>query len=331
MATFQGGKTPQPDPPRNLNAQRAGSGSRPSDPPKRPKKITVPWVRSRGSAAGEPLVMVTAYDYPQARTVDDAAELVLVGDSVAMVVLGHRDTLSLTLDEMLHHVKAVRRGMDRALLVADMPYGSFHLGPQQAVANALRLVKEGGAEAVKIEGARTDVVAALAAAEIPVMGHLGLTPQSLHAFGGFKVQGRGDQAADALLEAARAMEDAGCFSLVLECIPEALAGEVTAALSIPTIGIGAGPHCNGQVLVYHDLLGLEDRLAPRFVRRYSHQGADARDAVARFAADVRSRAFPSKEESFADPSRSEPAQRAVSNGDAVVAEPATDGLGKIYG
>jgi 3-methyl-2-oxobutanoate hydroxymethyltransferase len=266
-----------------------------------PKKITVPFVRE-AKAKGERLVMLTAYDYPQARLADQAGvDVVLVGDSLAMVVLGHADTLSVTMDEMLHHVKAARRGCERALLVADMPYGSFHLGPESAVANALRFVKEGGASAVKIEGARVDVVRALVDAEIPVMGHVGLTPQSIHRFGGFKVQGRGADARAALLEAATALEEAGAFSLVLECIPTELAREVGERLSIPTIGIGAGPYCDGQVLVWHDLLGIEERIAPRFVRRYAELGRATRDAVAAFARDVRSGAFPSREEGFEDP------------------------------
>jgi 3-methyl-2-oxobutanoate hydroxymethyltransferase len=270
---------------------------------KRPKRITVPWVRDKSRHA-EPLVMVTAYDYPQARLAEAAeVDLVLVGDSLAMVVLGHEDTLSLTVDEMLHHVKAARRGTQRALLIADMPYGSFHLGPMQAVENALRFVKEGGAQAVKIEGARPDVVRALVDAEIPVMAHLGLTPQSLHRFGGFKVQGRGDAAATSLLEAADALVEVGAFALVLECIPTELATEVSQRLPIPTIGIGAGAGCDGQVLVYHDLLGFEDRISPRFVRRYADLGTDVRRALADYAADVRARRFPSVEESFADPSR----------------------------
>lgn len=269
----------------------------------RPQKITVPWVTGV-PGRGERLVMVTAYDFPQGRTADSAGvDLVLVGDSLAMVVLGHPDTLAVTVDEMLHHVKAVRRGVERALLVADMPFGSFHLGSEQAVGSALRFVKEGGAQAVKIEGARTEVIAAIAGAEIPVMAHLGLTPQSLHRFGGFKVQGRGEAAAGALLEAAAAVEEAGAFSLVLECVPAELAAEVTARVAIPTIGIGAGPGCDGQVLVYHDLLGMEERIAPRFVRRYAELGRAGREAVAAFAADVRAGRFPSAAESFADPSR----------------------------
>ncbi|HSM50222.1 MAG TPA: 3-methyl-2-oxobutanoate hydroxymethyltransferase, partial [Thermoanaerobaculia bacterium] len=251
----------------------------------------------------ERLVMLTAYDYPTARLVEAAgADVVLVGDSLAMVVLGHADTLAVTMDEMLHHVRAARRGTERALLVADMPYGSFHLGPEQAVANAVRFLKEGGAEAVKIEGARPEIVRALVAAEVPVMGHLGLTPQSLHRFGGFKVQGRGEEAREALLAAAEEVEAAGAFALVLECIPSPLAAEVSARLAIPTIGIGAGAGCDGQVLVFHDLLGFEERIAPRFVRRYAELGRDAREALAAFAADVRAGRFPSAAEGYEDPS-----------------------------
>ncbi len=274
-----------------------------SGQPAAPRKVTVPAVAS-APERGEKLVMVTAYDYPQGRQVDAAgADLVLVGDSLAMVVLGHADTLSVTVEEMLHHVKAVRRGVTRALLVADMPFGSFHLGTEAAIANALRFVKEGGAQAVKIEGARPELVAALAAAEIPVMAHLGLTPQSVHKLGGFKVQGRGEEASRRLVEAAVELEAAGAFALVLECIPAALAEEISARLAIPTIGIGAGPACDGQVLVYHDLLGLEERIAPRFVRRYAQLGSEVRRAVEAFAADVRAGRFPSAAESYGDPSQ----------------------------
>lgn len=268
------------------------------------ERITVPRVAS-APERGEKLVMITAYDYRQGRLVDEAGvDVVLVGDSLAMVVLGHDDTLSVTVDEMLHHVKAVRRGVERALLVADMPYGSFHLGAPDAVANALRFVREGGAQAVKIEGPRPTIVAALVDAEIPVMAHLGLTPQSVHKMGGYKVQGRGEEARRDLLAQALELEAAGAFSLVLECVPSELAAEVTEALTIPTIGIGAGPACDGQVLVYHDLLGLEDRLSPKFVRRYADLGTQACEAVARYAEDVREGRFPSAEESFDDPTRS---------------------------
>lgn len=267
-----------------------------------PKKVTVPWVAS-APADRRKVVMVTAYDFQMARTLDAAGvDVVLVGDSLANVVLGHDDTLAVTLEEMLHHVRAVRRGLTRALLVADMPYGSFHLGEAAAVENALRFVKEAGAEAVKIEGPRPRTVEALAGAEVPVMAHLGLTPQSVHKLGGYKVQGRGVEAREALLAAARELEAAGAFSLVLECVPAALAAEVTAALSIPTIGIGAGAGTTGQVLVYHDLLGLEERIAPRFVRRYAELGRAAREAVAAFAADVRAGRFPGEAESYGDPS-----------------------------
>ncbi|HEV3457806.1 MAG TPA: 3-methyl-2-oxobutanoate hydroxymethyltransferase [Thermoanaerobaculia bacterium] len=262
------------------------------------KNVTVPWVAA-ARQRGEALVMVTAYDYPQGRTADAAgADVVLVGDSLAMVVLGYPDTLSVTMEEMLHHARAVRRGVKRALLVGDMPFGSFHLGIDAAVGNAIRFVKEAGAQAVKIEGARPEVVAAMVRAEVPVMAHLGLTPQSVHRLGGFKVQGREETARRAILEAALAVEEAGAFALVLECVPADLAAEITAGLAIPTIGIGAGPHCGGQVLVYHDLLGLEERIAPRFVRRYAELGMLSREGIERFAADVRGGRFPAAAESY---------------------------------
>jgi 3-methyl-2-oxobutanoate hydroxymethyltransferase len=262
------------------------------------KNVTVPWVAA-ARQRGEALVMVTAYDYPQGRTADAAgADIVLVGDSLAMVVLGYPDTLSVTMEEMLHHVRAARRGVKRALLVADMPFGSFHLGIDAAVGNAIRFVKEAGAQGVKIEGARPEVVAAMVKAEVPVMAHLGLTPQSVHRLGGFKVQGREEAARQAILEAALAVEAAGAFALVLECVPADLAAEITAGLAIPTIGIGAGPRCGGQVLVYHDLLGLEERIAPRFVRRYAELGKLSREGIESFAADVRSGRFPAAEESY---------------------------------
>ena len=283
---------------------------------KRPKTITVPLVTA-APERGEKLAMVTAYDYPQGRAADTAGvDMVLVGDSLAMVVLGHADTLSVTMDEMLHHTKAVRRGVEQALLVADMPYGSFHLGPAQAVANAVRFIKEGGAQAVKIEGARIDVIRALVEAEVPVMAHVGLTPQSVHKFGGFKVQGRGEEARSALLAAAQACEEAGAFAIVLECVPASLAAEVSERLAIPTIGIGAGAACDGQVLVYHDLLGLEERIAPRFVRRYAQLGVASREAIAAYVDDVRTGRFPSAAESFEDPA---------------AAKRRDESVGKLYG
>ena len=263
-----------------------------------PKTVTVPWVAG-APERGDHLVMVTAYDFPQGRTADTAGvDIILVGDSLAMLVLGHPDTLSVTMDEMIHHTRAVRRGVKRALLVADMPYGSFHLGTEQAVGNAIRFVKEAGAQAVKIEGARPELVAAMSAAEVPVMAHLGLTPQSVHRFGGFKVQGRDEAARRFILDAAEKVEAAGAFALVLECVPTDLAAEVTRRLSIPTIGIGAGAACTGQVLVYHDLLGLEERIAPRFVRRYAELGVLSREGISRFADDVRAGRFPAPGESY---------------------------------
>lgn len=272
------------------------------------KSVTVPWVVA-APERGERLVMVTAYDYPQGRTADAAgADIILVGDSLAMVVLGYPDTLSVTMDEMIHHTRAVRRGVKRALLVADMPYGSFHLGTEQSVGNAIRFVKEAGAQAVKIEGARPELVAAMAAAEVPVMAHLGLTPQSLHRLGGFKVQGRSDEARQLILDAAVEVEAAGAFSLVLECVPTDLAAEISERLTIPTIGIGAGPECDGQVLVYHDLLGMEERIAPRFVRRYAEIGRLSREAIERFADDVRTGQFPAPGESYG---AARPAEEAV--------------------
>ncbi len=276
------------------------------------KSVTVPYVAA-APKRGDTLVMVTAYDFPQGRTADAAeVDIILVGDSLAMVVLGHPDTLSVTMDEMIHHTRAVRRGVKRALLVADMPYGSFHLGPDHAVGNAIRFIKESGAQAVKIEGGRTETVAALTAAEVPVMAHLGLTPQSVHRMGGFKVQGRDDRAQAAILAAAIELEEAGAFSLVLECVPTDLAAEISDRLEIPTIGIGAGPYCDGQVLVYHDMLGMEERIAPRFVRRYAEVGKDSREAIARYAADVRAGRFPAADESYGASKPVEP-------------------LGKVYG
>ena len=262
---------------------------------------TVPAVRSRKRATGSPpLVMVTAYDAPMARIADrGGVDLILVGDSLAMVVLGYEDTLQVTVDDMVHHVGAVRRAGPEALVVADLPWMSYHLDEADAVRNGAALVRA-GAQAVKLEGGRrrARMVAALVDAEIPVMGHLGLTPQSVHAMGGFKVQAREAEAARTLLDDARALQDAGCFGIVLEGIPDVVAGMVTEAVDVPTIGIGAGPWCDGQVLVFHDLLGLEDRTAPKFVRRYASLGADASAAVATFAADVRAGRFPADAESY---------------------------------
>ncbi len=263
-----------------------------------PLHVTVPAFRSR--KGGPPLVMVTAYDAPSARVADEAGvDAVLVGDSVAMVVLGYDDTLQVTVDDMARHVAAVARTRPRALVVADLPWMSYHLSVDEAVRNAAVLIRA-GAEAVKLEGGRRrlPVVEALLGAEIPVMGHLGLTPQSVHVMGGYRVQGQQADAAEALVDDALALAGAGCFAVVLECVPRELAAAVTRAVPVPTIGIGAGPDCDGQVLVFHDLVGLEDRVLPRFVRRYGSLKAEAVAAVAAYGADVRSGRFPSDEESY---------------------------------
>jgi 3-methyl-2-oxobutanoate hydroxymethyltransferase len=244
--------------------------------------------------------MVTAYDAPSARIADRAGvDLILVGDSVAMVVLGYDDTLQVTVDDMAHHTAAVARARPEAMIIADLPWLSYHTGVTDAVTNAATLVRA-GAQGVKLEGGRkrAAVVAAIADIEIPVIGHLGLTPQSIHMMGGFKVQGRHLDEARGLVDDARALAEAGCTAIVLEGVPDEVARMVTEAVPIPTIGIGAGPWCDGQVLVFHDVVGLEDRVAPKFVRRYADLGADGIQAVSEFAADVRSRKFPSDAESY---------------------------------
>jgi len=271
-------------------------------------KVTVPDLLQRKSlAAGsqnKKITCLTAYDYPTARLVDEAGvDVVLVGDSLAMVMLGHDSTLPLTLDEALHHTKAVRRGVARALVVADMPYGSYHGDISESLRNAIRFVKEAGAEAVKIEGGerRLELIARLTEAEIPVMGHIGLTPQSVNALGGYRVQGKTPNAAEQVLRDARAVEAAGAFSIVLEAIPRELAAEITKAVRIPTIGIGAGPDCDGQVLVLHDLLGLTFQNPPKFARRYANVGEAILKAVREYCADVESGRFPTDAESYHAP------------------------------
>ena len=263
-----------------------------------PLHVTVPSLRAR--KGGQPLVMVTAYDAPTARVADEAGvDIVLVGDSVAMVVLGYDDTLQVTVDDMARHVAAVARTHPRPLVVADLPWMSYHLSTDEAVRNAAVLVRAGAA-AVKLEGGRRrlPVIDALLGAEIPVMGHLGLTPQSVHVMGGYRVQGQQEEAARGLVDDAVALAEAGCFAIVLECVPREVAAAVTAAVPVPTIGIGAGPDCDGQVLVFHDLVGLEDRVLPKFVRRYGTLKADAVAAVAAYAADVRAGRFPADDESY---------------------------------
>ena len=249
----------------------------------------------------EPITMITAYDFPAARIADEAGlDAILVGDSLAMVVLGHPDTLSVTMDEMLHHARAVRRGASRALLIGDMPFMSYQADEAEALRNAGRFLKEAGMEAVKLEGGRAAAAAVrkIVRAGIPVQGHVGLTPQSVNALGGWKVQGRTATAARALLEDALALEDAGCFSLVLESVPDRVAALITDRLRVPTIGIGAGPGTSGQVLVLHDMLGLFDRFTPRFVKRYAELGQAARAALEAFRADVESGAFPTAGHSY---------------------------------
>ena len=263
--------------------------------------VTAPDVRAR-KGAEPPLVMVTAYDAPSARVVDGAGvDMILVGDSVAMVVLGYDDTLSVTTDDMARHVAAVARTRPGALIVGDLPWLSYHVSREDTVRNAAALVRA-GAGAVKLEGGhkRLDAIQAILDAEIPVMGHIGLTPQSIHALGGFKVQGRRLDAAKELVDDAVALAEAGCFALVLECVPDGLARMITDSVPVPTIGIGAGRHVDGQVLVYHDLLGFGPpgvRVA-KFVRRYAELEVESTSAVARFVADVRAGRFPSSAETY---------------------------------
>lgn len=263
-------------------------------------KITVPAILDR-KLRGEKITCLTAYDFPSARLVDEAGiDIVLVGDTLAEVVLGYDSTVPVTVDEMLHHVKAARRGVRRALLVADLPFGAYQLSREEGVRSAIRFFKEGGAEAVKLEGGRkrAELIEALVQAEIPVMGHIGLTPQSVHMQGGYRVQGKTLESAMDLLADAQAIEDAGAFALVLEGIPRELARLVTRRLRIPTIGIGAGPDCDGQVLVIHDLLGLTFNRPAKFVRRYADLSGTIRQAAERFAADVNSGCFPEDRECY---------------------------------
>jgi 3-methyl-2-oxobutanoate hydroxymethyltransferase len=270
-------------------------------------KITVPdLLQRKAQTAGSPsklqkITCLTAYDYPSARLLDEAGvDVILVGDSLGMVVLGHESTLPVTLEDMLHHTGAVRRGTRRALLVADMPFGSYHTDTGESLRNAVRFVKEAGAEAVKVEGGerRLELIARLTEAEIPVMGHVGLTPQSVNALGGYRVQGKTPDAAGQLLRDARAVEAAGAFAVVLEAVPRELAAQITRELRIPTIGIGAGPDCDGQVLVLHDILGLTSQPQPKFARQYVNVGEMISSAVRQYCEDVRSGEFPSDAESY---------------------------------
>ncbi|CEK17382.1 3-methyl-2-oxobutanoate hydroxymethyltransferase [Chthonomonas calidirosea] len=263
-------------------------------------RITVPELRAR-KAQNEKIVMVTAYDYPSALLAERAeVDVVLVGDSVGMTMLGFADVLPVTLEMMLHHVQAVRRGLHRALLLADMPFGSYQIGEEEAMRSAIRLLKEGGAQAVKLEGGAliAGLVKKLTGAGIPVMGHIGLTPQSVHLLGGHRLQGREPEAPERMVADAKALEEAGAFGVVLEMIPADLAAKITDSISIPTIGIGAGPACDGQVLVWHDLLAIPPGRPFRHVKQYANIGEQIESALRSYAEEVRRGIFPSKEQSL---------------------------------
>lgn len=277
----------------NFRTGGAGSGAAAS-------KVTFQTLQEK-KRAHRPATALTAYDYATARLVDEAGvDLILVGDSLAMVVMGYETTLPVTVDEMLHHTRAVRRAVKRAIVAADMPYGSYHGHINDAVVNAVRFVKEGGAEAVKIEGGavRCELVERLASAEVPVIGHLGLTPQAVHRMGGYKVQGKTQEAADELVRDARMLEAAGALAIVLEGMPREVAAQITSQLRIPTIGIGAGPDCDGQILVFHDLVNLSFSPPAKFVRQYGDAAALFRSAIQGYVHDVEVRAFPADEESY---------------------------------
>ena len=271
--------------------------------PDKPEKVYIPALR-KAKKKGEKMVCLTAYDYPTARIVDEAGvDMILVGDSIGNVIHGYGNTIPVTLEEILSALKAVKRGASRALLVADMPYGTYHVSQNETVRNALILMKEGGAEAVKLEGGknRVDLVKRLVDEEIPVVGHIGLTPQSVHKLGGYSVQGKTQDAAESLIEEAKLLQDAGAFSVVLELVPREVAAIVTKELEISTIGIGAGAECDVQVLVLHDLIGLSFGRLPRFVRQYADLREVMTDAVARWMEDVKNGDYPNEEESYAMP------------------------------
>lgn len=274
------------------------------------QKVTAPEILARKSLSqpSAKIVCLTAYDFPSARLLDAAGvDILLVGDTLGMVVLGYDSTVPVTLDEILHHLRAVRRGASRALLVADMPFGTYQVSIEESVRAAIRLIKEGGAEAVKLEGGERhfELIHRLVDAGIPVMGHVGMTPQSVNALGGFKVQGRSAEGADQVLRDAHAIEAAGAFAVVLECVPRELAATVTKKLRIPTIGIGAGPDCDGQILVFHDLLGLTSGHVAKFVRRYADLSGTISEAAAAYCCDVRAGTFPADAESYHAPGASD--------------------------
>jgi 3-methyl-2-oxobutanoate hydroxymethyltransferase len=268
--------------------------------PRRPaRKITVPEIRAR--KGGVPLAMITAYDFTMARLLDEGgADLLLVGDSLGMVVQGHPTTLPVTVEEICYHARAVARGAQHAHVVGDMPFMSFQVSPERALENAGKLVKEGACESVKVEGGEeiAEHVRRIVAAGIPVMGHVGLTPQHVHAMGGFKVQGKDLEAAERVIDGARALEEAGCYAIVLEAIPPDLAEEVTSIVGVPTIGIGAGPACDGQVLVCYDMLGMYPDLKPKFAKRFAEVGEQIMAATRAYVDEVRDRSFPAAEHTF---------------------------------
>ena len=265
------------------------------------KRLTAPALISRKVANGaKPIVMVTAADYPSGCMIGETdADMILVGDSLAMVVLGYGDTLSVTVDDMAHHTAAVARAKPKQLIVGDLPWMSYHVSVEDTVRNAAKLIRA-GAGAIKLEGGtkRVPMIAAMVDAQIPVMGHIGLTPQSVHAMGGFRIQGKSAEAAHFLVDEAKALQSAGCFAIVLEGVPREVGDLVTAALDIPTVGIGAGPGCDGQVLVLHDLLGMQNDFVPKFVRQYANLKADGIAGISAYVADVRSGSFPDDSESF---------------------------------
>ena len=252
-------------------------------------------------SSGEKIAMLTAYDYAMASILDESdIDILLVGDSLGNVMLGYDSTLPVTMEDMLHHTKAVARAVNRAMIVADMPFLSYQVSTEAALTNAGRFLKEADAQAVKLEGGRefSEIVHRMTYAGIPVMAHLGLTPQSVHQLGGYKVQGKKDDAAERIMQDAKILEEAGAFAVVLECVPEKLAAEITGALAIPTIGIGAGVRCDGQVLVIHDLLGMQDKFTPKFVKKYAHLHSDIKKAVKTYIGEVKNGSFPDSEHSF---------------------------------
>jgi 3-methyl-2-oxobutanoate hydroxymethyltransferase len=268
--------------------------------------VTIPDLQKK-KERGEKIIALTAYDFPTARILDEARiDIILVGDSLGMVVLGYQNTIPVTMDQMIHHTKAVTRAVRRSLVIGDMPYFSFHQTEELTIANASRFLKEAGAKAVKIEGAsgkRLELVEAMVEAEIPVMGHVGLTPQSINRLGQFKVRGGELAEASKIIEDARKLERAGAFAVILECVPQNLAKAITGKLKVPTIGIGAGPHCDGQILVFHDLVGYSTGYNPRFVKKYADLQAVIAKAVKKYAGEVRSGAFPDEAHSYHRPKR----------------------------